>query len=93
MGLVREKREERFHGSILEEDRDPTERVLSLRLNREEIAELKRLMDLLDTENEGRVIKILMRLGYKRLHDTFLDADLKWMSRRDRSRGIGIKGE
>jgi hypothetical protein len=84
----------RFHGTKLEEEREQdTARVISLRFNADELGQLKHLMDLLDTENEGRVVKILMRLGYARLHDTFLDADLKWMSRRDRSRGIGVKGD
>lgn len=83
-----------FTTTRLDEERAlDTYRVLSLRLNRVEVEELQRLMDLLDTQNEGRVIKILMRLGGKRLHEDFSDHDLKWLSRRDRSRVMGPKGE
>lgn len=85
---------EPFTPTRLEEERALDKgRVLSLRLNEEEAGNLKRLMDLLDTQNEGRVIKILMRLGAKRLQEDFLDEDLKWLSRRDRSRFWGAKGE
>lgn len=69
-----------------------TYRVISLRLNKEEDAELERLKDLFDTQNDGRVIKLLMRWGTSHLHAHFSDADLKWLSRRDRSRTWGPKG-
>lgn len=83
-----------FISTRLQEERDlDTHRVLSLRLNQEEVAELERLKDLMDTQNDGRVIKILMRLGYDRLHEVLSDEDLKWLSRRDRSRTFGPKGE
>ena len=83
-----------FTSTRLQEERDKdTARVISLRLNKMENERLEHLKDVLDTQNDGRVIKILMQLGDQRLHEVLSDEDLKWLSRRDRARMWGPKGE
>lgn len=89
MGIEREP----FTPTRLEEERvQDTDRVISLRLNKDEATRLERIKDLMDTQNDGRVIKLLLRLGESRLHEVLSDQDLKWLSRRDRSRTWGPKG-
>lgn len=80
-----------FSSTRLEEERAKDKgRVISLRLNEDELAMLRRFMDNMDTENEGRVIKILMRAGAKVIQDHLGDDTLKWLSRRGRARVLGI---
>ena len=64
-----------------------------MRLNQQEIDDLSRQCDIFDTENEGAVIKLCWRTGWNVLQSQLGVDTLKWLSRRDRVRQYGAKGE
>lgn len=73
-----------------ERDQDKS-RVLSIRLNQDDLLILEHYKDLLDTENDGRVLKILIRAGHKVIQADLGDETLRWMARRGRARVLGIR--
>jgi hypothetical protein len=78
-----------FEPQSLEGEREGKGRVLSIRFNEEELKALTDFMDLVDTTNEGRAIKLLMRAGLNVLQADLGPVLIKWLARRDRARVVG----
>ncbi len=91
-----------FTSTRLEEERalDNAE-TISIKLNREERAELEQDKELLDIGPDGAAVKLLVEIGRKVLRNTFSDRSLRYLvslkrvrydGRKSRSRGrIALK--
>lgn len=84
-----------FVAKTLTEDRDQTQEVVSLKLNREERDLLNRCKLILHQEKDGTAIKQLMQLGSQVLHDPktgLLINTIFENNRRNKRLGIGTFG-
>lgn len=81
-----------FTTTRTEEERSQDKgRVLSIRFNEKDLAILEHYKDVLDTDNEGKVIKILFRAGSNVIQAQLGDDALRWLSRRGRARVLGVQ--
>lgn len=63
-------------------------RVITLRLNEEELAMLQDQKDLLDTDIDGTALKFFWKSGWNVAHRVFGRETLAWVASRDRKRSL-----
>lgn len=63
-------------------------RVITLRLNEEELALLQEQKDLLDTDLDGSALKFFWKSGWNVIHSAVGRDNISWLASRDRKRSL-----
>jgi len=63
-------------------------KIKSIRLNEDELIELRQLMDLIDTDVEGAAIKFFYRVGINVIQGSVGKPNIAWLSNRYRVRSL-----
>lgn len=63
-------------------------KVISVRLNEDELARLREDMDLLDTDVEASALKFFWNAGRNVIHGTVGKENIAWLASRDRVRSL-----
>lgn len=80
-----------FTPQKLEEERNKDEKILTIRLNKDELRQLQEDMRILEQPKEGTAIKLLMGLGSNLIHDGLMGNVLAVVFKNKRkNRRLGI---